>query len=62
MQILTVHNAQSVRELRLDLILFEHPAVFLLCKISNAVFLSVHSLKTISVDLVLDHILSKLIL
>lgn len=62
MQILTIHNTQIVRELGLGLMLFEPPAVFFLCKISNAVFLFVQSLKTIFVHLVLHHILSKLIL
>jgi len=52
MQILTLHNAQSIRELTQGLILFEPPAVFFLCKISNAVFLFVHSLKSVFVHLV----------
>lgn len=62
MQILTIHSAQSVRELRLSLILFEPPAAFFLWKISNAVFLFGHSLKSIFVHLVIEYILSKLIL
>lgn len=54
MQVLTIHNAQSVRELKMNLILFEPSAVFFFWKISNAVFLFIDSVKGIFEYLELD--------